>query len=48
LVRKKVRAMKKRNAQKNECREQKREQEACCRVVAYCDCCGCYDYDYCC
>ena len=40
---------KSRKVKKNDCVEQQKEQEQqCCQVVSYCDCCWCYDSVYCC
>jgi len=39
---------KNRRMEKKECAAEEKQEQACCRRVSYCDCCGCYDYDYCC
>jgi hypothetical protein len=39
---------KNRKVNRNECKDKKEQEQACCQVVSYCDCCGCYDYAYCC
>jgi hypothetical protein len=40
---------KSRKIEKKDCVDQQNQQEqSCCRVVSYCDCCGCYDEVYCC
>ena len=38
---------KNRKVERRECFLVKQEQ-LCCRQVSYCDCCGCFEYVYCC
>jgi len=40
---------KSRKVERKECfEEQEKQEQACCRQVTYCDCCGCHDHEYCC
>ena len=44
-----MKTRKNRKVEGRECvEEQKKPEQACCQQVSYCDCCGCYDYVYCC